>query len=239
MNKIIGAITAIIALAVVAAPVLATTSFWTEVNGNGVISVDNYGHKNVVFGNDLRVGSGTLKFDQDIHTGYGHFSNDVRLHGTDLRLKNQAGEDYVAGQWSGTGEGWVPAHRAITFSQKLYTGESSTNWDEAKSTQSFSKNGKYIAQTVKLNPTHNPGSEVEPDRLNMWSSDYGQNGVMNSKSIQPSFGGRATLNQEGKMHADFDYAKQWTNRNGGASSTVVSWNNPNWVHFEQAISFFK
>lgn len=237
MNKIIAAI---VALAMIGVPVLATTSFWTSVNGNGVISVDNYGHKDVFFGNDLKVGSGTLNFDQDIHTPYGHFSNDVRLHGSNLKLENYAGEQYVAGQWSGTGEGWVPSHRSITFDQKLYAGESSTNWDEATSTQSFSKCGKYIAQTVQVNPTGNPYYlEVEPDRLNMWSGDYGQNGVMNSKSIQPSFGGRATLNQEGKMHADYDLAKQWTNMNGGAVSKIVSWNNDNWVHFEQAISFFK
>ena len=237
MKKIL--IAGLVAFALVAITGMASASnvqFITNVNGNGVISVDNYGHKNVVFVNDLRVGSGTINFDQDIYTGYGHFSNDVRLHGTDLRLNNNVGEQYVAGHWSGTGAGWVKSHREVAFGQKIYTGESSTNWDEARSTQSFSFNGKYIAQKVQVNPTNNPGQEVESDTLNMWSGDYGQGGVMNDKFMKTVFGGRATLSQEGKMHADYDFAKQWTNMNSGAGSSIVSYNNVDWIHFEQMLT---
>ena len=133
----------------------------------------------------------------------------------------------------------MPEHREVAFSQNLYAGESSKDWDEVKSTQVFSFHGNCIAQKVQVNPTNNPGNEVEPDRLNMWANDWGQGGVMNSKSIQPSFGGRASLNQKGNMHADYDFAKQWTNINGGAGSSIESWNNQNWVHFNQQITFYK
>ncbi len=236
MNKILAVLASLVLIGV---PVMATTTFWTSVNTNGgEVNVDNYGHWDVIFGNEIRVDSGTINFDQDIDTYYGHFSNDVRLNGDDLRLDNQAGEQYVSGQWSGTGEGWVPAHRSINFDQRLYAGESSTNWDEALSTQVFSFNGNYIAQQVQVNPTDNPGEEVESDTLNMWSGDKGQSGILNSIPIQQSFGGKATMQQKGKMHADYDLARQWTNIGGGAGSSIESWNNQDWVNFEQAISFF-
>jgi len=34
---------------------------------------------------------------------------------------------------------------------------------------------------------------------------------MNNKFMKPAFGGRATLSQTGSMHADYDFAKQWSN----------------------------
>ena len=240
MRKIL--ITGLIAFAMIASVGLVSAGsvqFMTNVNGNGAITVNQFGHNNVAFQNEFRIGVGTLNFDQDIDTGYGHFSNDVRLHGTDLRLNNNAGEQYVAGHWSGTGDGWVTSHREVAFGQQLYTGESSTNWDEATSTQSFSFNGKYIAQKVQVNPTNNQGSEVESDTLNMWSGDYGQGGIMNNKFMKTAFGGRATLSQTGSMHADYDFAKQWTNMNSGAGSSIVSYDNDDWVNFEQMLMFTK
>lgn len=243
MRKIL--LAGILVLSMIAATSMVSSSsvvYTSIINGNGVISVDQYGHKNVEFQNQMKVGTGTLNFKQNIYTNYGHFYNTVRLNGKDLRINNIASEQYVPGHWSGTGVGWVKSHRSVTFSQQLYVGESSKNWDEAKAEQVFYMGHnyeKYIAQKVQVNPTENPGHEVEPDRLFMFSNTTGQYGIMNSKFIQPSFGGRATLHQTGKMHADYDFAKQWSNIGGVSGSSVVSWNNPNWVHFDQGLTFIK
>ncbi|HDM66986.1 MAG TPA: hypothetical protein ENG62_01185, partial [Thermoplasmatales archaeon] len=143
------------------------------VNGNGVVSIDQYGHKNVEFQNQIRIGTGTLNFKQNIYTNYGRFYNTVRLNGEDLRLNNIASEQFVPGHWSGTGVGWIEDHRSVSFSQQLYVGESSKDWDEAKAEQVFyigHDYSKYIAQMVQVNPTDNPGKEVEPDRLFMFSN---------------------------------------------------------------------
>jgi len=48
---------------------------------------------------------------------------------------------------------------------------------------------------------------------------------MNNKFMKPAFGGRATLSQTGSMHADYDFAKQWSNIGGSSGSKIESWNN--------------
>jgi hypothetical protein len=90
-----------------------------------------------------------------IYIKYGNFHNDVRLNGKDLRIDNYASEKYVAGHWSGTGDGWVKNYREVSFNQKVYMQGSSSNWDGAKSTQSFTGmgHGKFIAQNVQVHPT--------------------------------------------------------------------------------------
>jgi len=209
-------------------------SMMTNVSGSGDIEVSQEGHCNVAFQNDLKVKEGRLTFDQEISTFYGVFKNNVMLHGTNLRVSNMACEQDVSGHWSGTGDGWVMAHREVSFGQDVRMGESSYNNDACKSVQSFSYNGKYIKQKVKVCPTANPGSEVEPDSVVMT-----QSGVMNSRFMKPEFGGREMLYQQGKMTGDFNLAKQITNLNGGSFSQIKSINNPDWVHFEQMLMFSK
>ena len=118
--------------------------------------------------------------------------------------------------------------------------DSSSNWDGAKSTQSFTgmDHGKFIAQNVQVHPTSGT-PEVEEDTLNLWSSDNCQYGVVNNKFMKPAFGGRATLSQTGSVHADYDFAKQWSNIGGSSGSKIESWNNLNWVNFEQMLMFTK
>lgn len=77
----------------------ASTTFWTDISTNGEVSIDNYGHENVAFNNEVDINSGTLNFDQDIDTYYGDFSNDVRLRESDVSFKNSAGEGQIAGHW--------------------------------------------------------------------------------------------------------------------------------------------
>jgi hypothetical protein len=209
-------------------------SMMTNVSGNGDIKVSQQGHLNVAFQNDLKVNTGRLNFNQQISTCYGVFKNSVMLHGKNLQINNMASEQYVAGHWSGTGDGWVRSHREVSFGQDVRMGESSFNHDACKSVQTFSENGKYIKQKVKVCPTANPGNEVEPDSVVMH-----QSGMMNSKFMKPQFGGRAMLYQNGKMTGDFNLAKQITNLNGGSFSQIKSLNNPNWIHFEQMLMFSK
>lgn len=118
--------------------------------------------------------------------------------------------------------------------------DSSSNWDGAKSTQSFTGMGhdKFIAQNVQVHPTSGT-PEVEGDTLNLWSGDNCQYGVMNNKFMKPAFGGRATLSQTESLHADYDFAKQWSNIGGSSGSKIESWNNLNWVNFEQMLMFTK
>lgn len=241
MRKIL--LVGLLVLSMIATATIASSSsivYTSIVNGNGVISIDQYAHKNVEFQNQVRISTGTLNFKQNIYTNYGRLYNNVRLNGRDLRLNNIANEQFIPGHWSGTGVGWIEDHRAISFSQQLYVGESSKDWDEAKAEQVLYIGQdylKYIAQKVQVNPTNSSGPEVEPDRLFMFSNTTGQFGVLNNKFIQPSFGGRATLQQIGKMHADYDLAKQWSNIGGISGSSIVSWDNPNWVNFDQSLSF--
>ena len=39
--------------------------------------------------------------------------------------------------------------------------------------------------------------------------------------------------------ADYDFAKQWNNIGGSSGSKIESWNNLNWVNFEQMLMFTK
>ena len=43
--------------------------------------------------------------------------------------------------------------------------------------------------------------------------------------MKSAFGDRATLLQIGSMHADYDFAKQWSNIDNSSGSKFESWNN--------------
>ena len=47
------------------------------------------------------------------------------------------------------------------------------------------------------------------------------------------------LNTVALLLADYDFAKQWSNIGGSSGSKIESWNNLNWVNFEQMLMFTK
>ncbi len=193
-----------------------SVQYYTEFTGDGIISVDQVGHNNVCFENRIRIGYGTLNFDQDIVTDYGQFENDIRLNGHDLKLDNIACE----------------ADDVIEFNQKLFAGESARNGDQVRSRQIFTKNCKFLAQEVIAHPTDNPNNECEPDRLNMFSGEKGQFGMM-SKGPNAT----AVLGQKGKFIGDYFCAEQRSNIGGFSKSTIESYNNADWINFEQMMMF--
>ena len=205
----------------------------TDVSGNGEISIKQNAHRNVELINSIEVGKGRIDFDQKIKTSYGTFKNSVDLHGRDLSIQNIVEEKFVPGQEPIFEGSPMRPHRELTFMQDIYMGESSYNYDAAKSVQTFKLRRTFLKQKVEVCPTGG-SPEVEPDRL-----ELSQSGIMNSRFMSPENGGRASLMQMGSMHADYDLAKQWTNANGGASSVVKSVNNDNWVDFSQMLTLSK
>jgi len=191
-------------------------SFYTQIKGKGQVTIRQSGHENTIFENQMKIDKGTIDFKQNINTVYGKLINNVRLNGNDLKFNNCAGEE------SGT----------IQFEQQLYAGESSTNWDEVKSKQTFRVGNKYISQNVQVNPTANSGIECEPDRLNMKNGERGQFGML---SVMDGY--MAMLGQKGKATGDYILAEQMTNIGGFARSKVESLNNNDWVNFEQMLMF--
>ena len=195
-------------------------AYYTEVKGDVKVSIDQIGHRNVYFENMVRIGRGSLDFDQDIIMPCGRFSNDVRLNGRNLKFDN------IAEQSRGT----------ISFEQGIYAGESSSNGDEVASKQVFSKmtemGRRYIAQEVIVHPTNNAGHECEPDSLKMRSGEKGQFGMM---TCGPE--SMAMLGQKGKATGDYIFAEQRSNIGGFSKSTIESFNSANWLKFEQMLMF--
>ena len=240
-NKIIS-LMAIIMTVMMIAPTMATVIQTTNLySHNGAITVTQHGNTDVAFLNNLKMDTGRLTFSQNIDTNYGHFDNDVMLHGNDLRIKNTAGEQSVPGH-NVSGVGWIPKHRTIGFDQNIYMGESSHDWDAAKSKQVFynGDHSKYIAQRVQVNPTSISGTEVEPDRMDMWNwvngqGKGGQSGMLNNYNVPNA--GHAGLQQVAQVHADYNFASQWSNIGGSIGSTIETFNNPSWMNFKQEISW--
>jgi|GEM_PF-3800329 len=252
MKKFIATlVTAVMAMSLFAsvgfATVVQTTDLYSQ---DGTITVTQYGRSDVAFVNNLKMDSGRLTFSQNIDTSYGHFDNDVMLHGDDLRIKNTAFEQSVPTHWA-PGIGQIPTYNQIVFKQNVYMGESSYDWDAAKSTQIFynGDKSKHIAEEIQAQPTSISGTEVEYDTMNIWDNvkiinpdgtvTYNgpstQSGFINS--INPRDANKAGLTQIAKLHADYDFAKQWSNIGGSIGSIIESYNNPNWVKFAQTITW--
>lgn len=224
---VLGMLIGVASVSMAMVPHQPSVSLYTEVNGTGTISVDQFSNaRNVVMQTKVRMPSGTLNFDQDI-IGKSRvcqmkvtdkLSNDVYMNGQGIKLDN------IAGKTDGT----------ISFQQTLKIDESSNNWDELYSKQVFTKiikrhcNTKVlrIGEEFQLNPTENPGQECEPDKCKK---------LVQEGSSSMGLPIDAMLHQKGKATGDYIMARQWSNIGGFTQSIVEQFNAHDWLSIDQLI----